>query len=80
MEELEDEKPWDIKELCLSLGGETDEKGFITFQIFSDRSFNIYEGSNPRDKSAWHYEDIDLSAARRLRDFLIYAVPDNNIE
>ncbi len=74
MEPIEDDKPWDVKTLKLSLGGESDSKGWITFQVFNDNSFNIYEG-NPLN-AAWHFEDIDMSAAKRLRDFLNYAVPD----
>lgn len=72
---MSDNKPWDIKRLALSLGGEDDEHGFITFEVFDNKTLNIYEGTS--DDSAqpkWFYEDIDLRAARLLRDFLNYAV------
>ena len=67
----DDEKPWDVKTLKLSLGGEYDSKGWITFEVFNDDKFGIYEG-DPRGESDWHYDEIDISAARRLRDFLNY--------
>lgn len=71
-----EEKPWGIKTLNLSLGGMGDEKGFITFEIFNDDYFSMYEGSDPGSESMkWFYEGIDLEAARILRDFLNYAVP-----
>ena len=74
--ELEDDNmPWDVKTLKLSLGGELDRKGWITFQVFNDNNFNIYEGDEGSE-NGWHFEDIDMSAAKRLRDFLNYAVPD----
>lgn len=76
IEEIEG-KPWDIKSLKLCLGGEGDEKGFITFEIFSDEQFAIYEGSTQLDDSKWFVENIDLDAARRLRDFLNYALNDD---
>ncbi len=77
MNKEEDVKPWDIKTLKLSLGGEMDCNGFITFEIFSDERFSIYEGDDPRRQDLkWFVEEIDIEAARRLRDFLIYAVSD----
>lgn len=74
MTTAEDYMPWDVKTLKLSLGGESDSKGWITFQVFNDTSFNIYEG-DPLN-AAWYFEEIDIAAAKRLRDFLNYAVPD----
>ena len=74
---MNDERlPWDIKELRLSLGGDADENGFITFQVLDDDRLNIYEGTYPADEPSWYYEEINIEAARRLRDFLNYAVPD----
>ena len=75
----EDMKPWDIKRLTISLGGEeyeVDSKGFLTFEVFSDDTFNIYEGdqATPHRAPKWCAENIDMSAARRIRDFLNYAV------
>lgn len=79
MSEDLDTKPWDIKRLLLSLGGEDglDSNGFIVFEIFNNERFNIYEGDG-RSESKWFYEEIDLEAARCLRDFLNYAVPDES--
>jgi hypothetical protein len=68
------EIPWDIKTLKLSLGGICDENGFVTFEIFDDDRFCIYAGN--MDSPKWFCEDIDIEAARRLRDFLNYAVPN----
>lgn len=73
--EPDENKPWDIKKLVLSLGGESDENGFITFEIFNDDTFNIFEGDGNSFDYKWFYEDIDIRAAARLRDFLNYAVP-----
>lgn len=69
-----DDKPWDIKLLKLCLGGDGDEKGFVTFEIFSDEHFAMYEGDGSSDDPKWFVENIDLDAARRLRDFLNYAL------
>lgn len=66
--------PWDVKKLKLSLGGISDEYGFITFEVFDDDEFNIYEGDGSGDGD-WFYENINIEAAKRLRDFLNYAVP-----
>jgi len=71
----DDGLPWDIKQLKLSMGGIDDEKGFIRFEIFNDDTFNIYQGDRSEDGDEWFYEEINIEAARRLRDFLNYAVP-----
>ena len=73
---VENGKPWDVKSLTLSLGGADDENGFITFEVFDDNVFNIYEGSKLGEEHEWFYEEIDIDAARRLRDFLNFAVPN----
>lgn len=70
----QDGKPWDSKRLHLSLGGIDDENGYLTFEIFDDTRFSIYDGPEPVE-SEWFREEIDIDAARRLRDFLNYAVP-----
>lgn len=67
--------PWDIKRLVLSLGGYEDWKGFITFEVFNDKEFNIFDGDG-HGEGKWSYEEIEMDAARRLRDFLNYAVKD----
>lgn len=66
----QEEAAWDSKSLYLSFGG---EKGAIRFEIIGDDNFLIYEDAGVGHE--WFYEDIDIDAARRLRDFLIYAVP-----
>ena len=70
---MSEEKPWDVKELRLYLGGEKGDSDFITFTVFDDNSFNMCEGDPANAK--WFYEDIDVDAAKRLRDFLNYAIP-----
>jgi hypothetical protein len=72
---MNENKPWDVKTLCLSLGGPDDEHGFLRFEIFDDCSFSIYEGEEGRANGGWRREGIDIEAARRLRDFLNFAVP-----
>lgn len=76
MNEDVDPDPWGVKRLTLSLGGEDglDSNGFIVFEIFDNERFNIYEGDG-HSKSKWFYEEIDLEAAKLIRDFLIYAIP-----
>lgn len=81
METPYEEKPWDIKTLNISLGGEDDYKGFIRLEIFNDDSFGLYvddkgTGKDGIKEYAWSMDDIDLSAAVRIRDFLIYALGD----
>ncbi len=77
MIENEDDLPWDIKTLKLSLGGQDDEKGFIVFELFNDEFFSIRDGNNNNGNGAeWAFDDINIEAARRLRDFLIYAIPE----
>lgn len=74
--------PWDIKTLTLSLGGIDDDKGFIKFSVFDDKYFSIRDGGLGDDgengNCAWIFDDINIDAARRLRDFLIYAVPKDS--
>jgi len=73
------DETWDVKtlKLAVSNGGETNED-WLTFEVFSDRAFSIQQESSDPKSSAyprWFIEEIPLDAARRLRDFLIYAVP-----
>ena len=74
MSDKEEKTTWDIKQLRLCIGYDR----FITFEIFDDDSFNIYEGDDKAGTvdGKWFYEEIDIDAARRLRDFLNYSVPD----
>jgi len=70
--------PWDVKRLTISFGGEEyeiDSKGFLTFEVFSDDTLNIYgDQATPHREPKWFAENIDMSTARRIRDFLNYAV------
>jgi hypothetical protein len=70
-----EELPWDIKKLKLSLGGIDDELGFIEVEVFNDDRFSIRDASSDNvEECKWSFDDINIEAARRLRDFLIYAV------
>lgn len=68
---MENCKPHDVKVLRLCFGGDH----WITFLIFEeDSSFTVYSGDD-EDSANWLIENSDIDTARRLRDFLIYAVP-----
>lgn len=69
---MSDSKPWDVKTLTLSL----DYECFVTIEVFNDDLVNIYEGDQktPDRDPVYFVEGIDLDAARRLRDFLNYAI------
>ena len=79
-----DNKPWDKKEIKISLGGESDSNGWLICEIFSDSEFLIsftgadfrFEDGQVTDKTDFTVEEMDLDVARRLRDFLIYAIPE----
>jgi hypothetical protein len=78
--EIEGDKPWDIKTVKISLGNEWDENGWLETEVFDDKTFRItFSGAdmrwNTEDRSDCTVEDMPLSVARRLRDFLNYAVP-----
>lgn len=62
---------WDIKSIKICFN----EDDFIEFVLFGDSDLNIYEGGKHDDYSKWHAEGIDIEAAIRLRDFLVYALP-----
>jgi hypothetical protein len=81
MKELTNEAPpWDIKTINISLGGEEDENGFMNIEVFNDEHFHIafrnanvcYSETNQND---FLVENMSLSVAKRLRDFLNYAIP-----
>lgn len=77
MSNEDDNLPWDVKSLILILGGDETDKNTIRFEILDDTQFNIYEGGPEEEAPKWFYENIHIDAARRLRDFLNYAVPDD---
>ena len=77
----DDGKPWDVKTVKISLGGEADENGWLEAEGFDDETFRItFRGADMRwdteDRSDCTVEEMPLSIARRLRDFLNYAVPN----
>jgi len=79
-----DGKPWDVKIVRISLGGKFDKNGFLEVEIFDDDSFRITfidadMKSDTEDESDCTVEGMSLSVARRLRDFLNYAVPNETV-
>jgi len=66
-------KAWDVKQLRLCLGG-VYEDDWIEIEIFDDNSFNMYCNKKHNGEVEWAFEDADIEAAKRLRDFLIYAL------
>ena len=81
----DDEKPWDVKTVKISLGGLDDENGWLEAEIFNDDTFLItFRGAHIKwgnetggdDLTDPTVEDMPLDVARRLRDFLNYAVPN----
>jgi len=73
--DMDENKPWDIKTIKVSLGGEDDVNGFVVFQIFEYREgAKLIIKSN--DDEDCFFGEIPMDAAIRLRDFLNYAVPN----
>lgn len=80
----DDGKPWDIKSIKISLGGETDGNGFVEAEVFDNDHFRLtfenvtFSGYEIKDgkllRGEITLEDINIDFARRLRDFLNYAV------
>ena len=66
-------KAWDVKEMRLCLGGDY-EDDWIKVEIFNDDSFNMYANERPNGECEWAFENASIDAAKRLRDFLIYAL------
>lgn len=69
-----------VKTVKISLGGEADESGWLEAEVFDDETFRItFRGAAMRwdteGRSDCTVEEMPLSIARRLRDFLNYAVP-----
>lgn len=68
--------PWDVKVVKIELGGH--EGRWIDFEVFGDKLFRIsfanvemFTGDGNISTGEMHME-----VARRLRDFLNYAVPN----
>lgn len=67
---------WDIKNIKISLGGVDDEKGFLDVELFNKDSLGIYKNRDHNGEADLFIEDISIDAAKRVRDFLIYALAD----
>jgi len=55
--------------------GEDDENGYLKITVAGDM-FTI-ECQDGKSKPRWYYEEIEINAAKAVRDFLIYATPDD---
>jgi hypothetical protein len=64
---------WDIKTLKVYPYGDQDENTFLKFELFDGERFSIYVGERD-DAPQWHAEEMSLNVAKRIRDFLTYAI------
>jgi len=71
---------WDIKTMNISFGSDLDEKGFLKFEFFNDSSFGIYLNQKDDGDDEWHCENIDIEVARRLKNFLVFALDNIKIK
>ena len=67
---------WDIKTIKISLGGVDDENGFLDVELFNRDSIGIYKNKRNNSEAEVFIEDISIDAAKRIRDFLNYALID----
>lgn len=65
---------WDIKTIKISLGGEDDENGFLDVEIFNRDSLGLYLNKKDDGDAESFIENISIDAAKRIRDFLNYAL------
>ena len=76
----EEYHPWDIREVRISLGGGSDDNGFLSAEVFSPQDEHIHWGlylNKLSDGSCdFSIESMDIRSAISLRDFLIYALKD----
>jgi hypothetical protein len=79
---------WDIKKLTLPLseleeldsyeeGG--DRQRILEIEVASDNTFTFGVIDTQGELAGGYWETFDLDAARRLRDFLNYAVPNAKV-
>lgn len=68
--------PWDIRKLKISLGGPADSNGWIEAEIFDNDEFSLrFRGVDFKsDDDGMVLESMSSDIARRLRDFLNYAL------
>lgn len=74
-------KPWDVTSLKLCLDGDDDT--WIEFKFWNlakdEGKKNWFDiDLNPHNTDDPTYQNIDLDAAIRLRDFLNYVLPKDN--
>ena len=63
--------PWDLKTVKIELGDHCDRWLFAS--VFNDSEFSI--SFRQSDDEEFQVDEMHLDVARRLRDFLNYAVP-----
>ena len=67
--------PWDVKNIRIETGDDSD--AWLVAEVFSDEEFSISFKPGRRapatDEITW---EMNMDVARRLRDFLNYAVPN----
>jgi hypothetical protein len=72
--------PWDVREVKISLGGEYDDNGFLSAEVFSPQDesihWSLYLNKQRDGSSEFTLESMDIRSAISLRDFLIYALKD----
>lgn len=69
---------WDIKRLKIMLEEDENftashELSEIDFEVFNDGYFSIFAGEHI------HIENMSIDVAKRLRDFLNYAIKDGKV-
>lgn len=70
------QKVWDIKDINISLGSNCDKNGFLKLEIFNDQSFGIYFNQDHTGECEFFLESMHLNVAKKIRDFLNYAIKD----
>lgn len=72
----DNDMPWDVKTVKIELGDHGDE--WLEVEVFSDKQFRItIKNVEMRGLDGeLTVEEMHMDVARRLRDFLNYAVPN----
>ena len=70
--------PWDAKEITIML---SEENGLLEAEVFDSETFRISFRDVPMSGcpvgvTSVTVDDMSIDVARRLRDFLNYAVPE----
>lgn len=84
---LEDDKenpPWDVKSIQIYLGGEDDCNGRIKVTLWVDGTLGIEfhkcglaEVGGDEELDSFDVDDIPLSAVKKLKNFLAYAIENH---